>query len=241
MSIAGLGRGSVGGGPRAVISWAVEVGARAVTLDGALPGLRARELGRSARRDLAALLGRAELGFAGIDLWIPTEHFGAGEHADRAVAAVGEALELASELAGLAGGDAVVSVSLPEDGAARPALLAAAERTGAAIADVRWPAAADAIGVGLDPATLIAAGADPIEASSGVADRLVSARLSDLGPAGRIEPGAEGGRLDLGAYAAVLGSLTELDRVIVDLRGLRGVDHAARRVLERWSSAQAAF
>src|SRR5690606_13026801 len=73
-----------GAGPRAPIEAAAKAGFRAVALDASAAGLRPRDLDRSARRDLAALLRRLELAFAGLDLWIPPEHFASPEHADRA-------------------------------------------------------------------------------------------------------------------------------------------------------------
>src|SRR5262245_10456016 len=89
---------------RAQLTLARTAGCRAVQLNGAAAGLRARELDRSARRDLAATLKRAEVGFSGVDLFVPPEHFGAMAHQDRAVSAVVGAVELAAEISGLIGG-----------------------------------------------------------------------------------------------------------------------------------------
>ena len=72
LSLAGLTpREGVAMEPRAAIEWAAGLGYRAVQLDGAAAGVRARDLDRSGRRDLAALLRRLQLGFSGLDLWIP--------------------------------------------------------------------------------------------------------------------------------------------------------------------------
>jgi hypothetical protein len=88
---------------REQLSLARSIGFRAAQLDGTAAGLRARELDRSARRELAALIRRAELGFSGIDLWIPSAHFAEQSSADRAVAATVGALELCADLTRLVG------------------------------------------------------------------------------------------------------------------------------------------
>ena len=114
--------GFYGGPPREVgvreqVAWLASLGARAVTLDAGV--LRARDLDRSARRDVASMLRRAQLALAGVDAWVPPEHVGRAETAARAIAAVVGACELASELAPLVGGGsrAVVSIMLPGEGA----------------------------------------------------------------------------------------------------------------------------
>ncbi|MEZ6163399.1 MAG: hypothetical protein R3B67_03075 [Phycisphaerales bacterium] len=56
--------------PRVTIETIATLGHRAVALDVTVPELRPRNLSRSARRDLAALLRKAELELAGLDLWI---------------------------------------------------------------------------------------------------------------------------------------------------------------------------
>src|SRR5690606_31973157 len=81
ISLAGLDQGGAppivpwGAGARAAINWAAAAGWRAITLDATAPDTRSRALDNSARRDLASALRRAELAFAGLDLWIPAEHF----------------------------------------------------------------------------------------------------------------------------------------------------------------------
>lgn len=119
ISLAGLDRSGDrpwSGGLREALAWAEGLGFRAVTLDGTSPGLRARELDRSARRDIAALLRRRELTLAGLDLWIPPEHFADDARADHAMAATLGAIELMGDLVSLAGGGGrgVVSVALPD-------------------------------------------------------------------------------------------------------------------------------
>ena len=216
--------------PRAAIEWAARLTYRAVQLDGAAPGLRPRELDRSARRDLASLLRRLELRFSGIDLWIPTAHFTDPAQVDRAVQAAAQALDLAAELAQLDGsGKGVVSLALPEKPApgALAALAAACDRSGASIADHAWPPREPhgAIGVGIDPAAALMAGVDPAQEALRLPGAPVSARLSDVGPAGRIPAGR--GRLDLLQYEVALVTRGYAGPLIVDLRGVPDPQAAA--------------
>src|SRR5262249_50109421 len=153
-------------------------------LDAAAPGLRPRELDRSGRRDLAALLRRLELAFSGLDLWIPPSHFLDGANQDRAVGAIIAALELAHELAGLVGGDgAVVCMALPGacPSPAAATLSEGAARIGAQLADFAWPARVPEgpIGIGIDPAAMLLAGADPAKEVSRLPAPPTAARASD--------------------------------------------------------------
>jgi sugar phosphate isomerase/epimerase len=142
VSLAGLERDPVApwaGGPRAAIEWAAAVGARAVQLDATAAGVRARDLDRSGRRDLASLLRRLQLTLSGLDLWIPPEHFLNPGRADRALAAAQSAVELAADLARLIDGSPPpqVSLILPDSPPAglSEAITAAAVSRGARIAD----------------------------------------------------------------------------------------------------------
>lgn len=245
LSLAGLDRDPArpwsGGGARGAIEWAASVGFRQVQLDGAMPGVRARELDRSGRRDLAALLRRLELAPSGLDLWIPPEHFLDPLRVDRAVAATVGAMELAADLAALAGGGGrgVVSVLLPENLPAEvlEGLVSKAEGIGARLADHRFPPrelAADGrgpIGVGVDPAAVLMAGADPAAVVSRAGAALVSARLSDASTVGRVGPGAREGRLDELSYVVALGTAGYERSLVLDLRGVGDQEGAMRGVL----------
>jgi sugar phosphate isomerase/epimerase len=222
--------------PRAAIEWAAGLGYRAVQLDATVPGIRPRELDRSARRDLAALLRRLELGFSGLDLWIPPPHFADAANADRALAATAQALELAADLSRLteSGDGAVVSIALPDKAAgfAMESLAGAADRVGARLADHRWPVQVDAsgpIGIGIDPAALLAAGSDPASEVSRLATTPVAARLSDVVPGGRVAVGS--GRLDVLGYRVALATKGYARRLVVDLRGVRDQEAAANAAL----------
>src|SRR5690606_36014496 len=132
ISLAGLDRDPTapwGEGARAAINWATAAGWRAITLDATAPDTRSRALDNSARRDLASALRRAALAFAGLDLWIPAEHFTRPDTIDRAIAAATSACDLAATLHTLVGsGDRTINLSLPDDAAdARSALWSAAQ------------------------------------------------------------------------------------------------------------------
>lgn len=234
------------GAPRRALAWAATLDARAVRLDAAAPGARARELDRSARRDLAALLRRSELRFAGADLWIPASHFTDPVRAERAIDATLGAVGLTADIATLAGDRSgrSLGVTLPGDlpSDVASSLVEAASMQGVTLTDHAWPSAGErdpesGVGVGLDPASVILSGDDPVAAASALASRLEVARLSDADTQGRCVPGAGAGRLDLTAYAVALSLATTEPEVTIDLRGVPSQDGAARLVLERWRRA----
>jgi sugar phosphate isomerase/epimerase len=238
ISLAGLPRDAAPWAtPRDAISWVRALPARAIVLDAARPGLRPRELGGSARRDLAALLRRSELLLAGLDLFPPPEHLADAAHADRAVEALTQAIGLAAYLAAATGDPPLLTTRL---GDAAPEaivreLASAAERRGVTLADAAWPASAHAR-VALDPAAVLAAGSDPCAEAARHAERLAAARLSDLGPAGRVVAGSA--RLDLPAYAASL-AISPLRTVTIDLSHLRDPASAATATIAAWHDATA--
>lgn len=229
------------------LEWAASLGFRGVGINAAEAGARPRELGRSARRDLASVLRRHELLVAGVDLWIPPAHYLDAARADRAMSATIEAIDFTAELASLAGGYAALSLTLPqrEDGSA--SLIRGLEErclgAGVRIADCTRPVAPAAgadhdspIGVGFDPASAMEAEAvTPEDALIRLGSRVVGVRLTDLAPrgGGRVAPGE--GRLDLPAFLAALSTLPNAAAVpiILDLEGVRDQSEAARLTLER--------
>jgi len=254
----------VGGGDRVdaeslrgVLGWMGGVGLSAVQLDATSPGLRPREMDRSARRDLASILRRFELSLSGVDLWIPPGHFVDAAHAERAAAAVDEALRFAVEVSGLAGGDGVVCVTLPGgDGGGKGAsgaggngwdgevrslfeeLSASASRVGGVLADCSPGSVfgvgveSDAVGVGVDPASVLAGGGDPGGVVVGAGERVMAARLSDADHAGRAVVGR--GHLDVAGYAGALAAVGYRRRVVVDVRGLRSGVAGVEAALACW-------
>ncbi len=244
-------------GLAARMAWARQMGYSAVQLNAAEAGVRPRELGRSARRDIAATGRRAGVEISGVDLWIPPEHFVDAAHSDRAMDAVREALAFASEVvplsrgveggAGEGRGRGVVSLTLPASDehnqeavkSVARAMGDHAQRVGAVIADFQWPAdprsTGDPIGVGIDPAAVIAEGVTSAgKAASRMGARLAGARLTDLSSAGlRVEPGgggwSGGGRLDVMSYLVALATAGYAGAVVVDLRGVADARNAAGR------------
>ncbi|MEM0983261.1 MAG: hypothetical protein AAGI17_04855 [Planctomycetota bacterium] len=236
VSIAGLtGQPGTLSAP-ARLDWAAQLGPRAVALDASLPGMRPRELGESARRDLAAALKRRELDLAGIDLWIPASHFASSENADRAISAVGETLTLAADLVRQLGKSSrpIVSVHLPGSESVRESLRAVADRVGATLADHAWPPIEREFG--FDPAAVLGAGGDPIDEAGARSAGIIAARLSDLSAGSRALPGEDGGRVDAGAYQAVLSLAKSIAHAVIDLRGVEQPTARAKGLIERWRS-----
>lgn len=239
---------------REIIPRARATGFAAIHLNTAARGIRPRDLDRSARRDLAAIIRREGLDLSGSDLWIPPEHFTDPGHSDRAVTATLGSIELVAELASLVRGIGstaprpVLSVALPSGvaGAILSGLAAAAERAGVRIADHAVPLrAADpsiepAVGIGLDSASLLAAGLDPVSQVSANARRLASARLSDVSRSiggGRVIPGSREGKLDLLAYSVSLMTAEYSGWVVADTRSLADPDSAAALMLANWRNS----
>lgn len=240
-------------GIRAQIEWAQSLGLRAVTLDAASPEARPRDLGRFARRDLASLLRRNELTFAGVDLWIPTEHLTDPARSDRAMAALLDAADFAAEMASLTAGVPLLSTVLPPpppagpgNDPARDALRERAAARGVRVADHRWPQwispekpehritepPESPIGVGIDPAAVfITQGplGDPAAEVLRLGARIACARLTDVNATGRCAPGAPGGRLDVLAYSVALVTAGYRGHLAIDLRAVPDQAAAAQR------------
>lgn len=219
---------------------------RLLQLDGKLPGLRARELDRSARREVAAILRREGLGLSGIDLWIPPAHFSQSQHVDRATEAVREACALAADIARLVGSaQPQVCIELPID--ARDGVLdvisAAASSTGTLVADFGQYVQSVAppmplggpIGVGFDPAAELLAGRDPTVTLAALGHRAIATRLTDAQNFGRCTVGL--GRLDVAAFKATLAVATSVRSVSLDLRGVSDGLNALKPGVDAWMNA----
>lgn len=235
----------------------------AVQLNAAAAGLRARELSRTGRRDLAALLRRSDVALSGGDLWIPPEHFIRPEHADRAVAAVLDAIELLADLAQLNSTPSAPPLSLMLPANTPESIIQTisdrATTCGVPVADFTFtqtapsptggsastppnppksPPSPDApIGPGVDPAGIFMAGGDPIALAARLGASLRAARLSDVSSAGRRAVGGPrslGGRLDVQRYAITLGAVTKVPFVTLDLRQVPDQLDAAPRAISAW-------
>lgn len=150
--------------------------------------------------------------------------------------AVSGATALAAELSALNASPGVnVSVILPADvpDDISSTLAHEAERAGVRLAGHAFPVAESGqIGVGVDPAVVLLAGADPIDVVAQLGARVAAARLSDADEAGRVPPGD--GRLDVQAYLATL-DVVGAQSAIVDLRSLGDVqERTALAVVDAW-------
>jgi len=225
--------------PRLAMERTTSLGLRHVQLSATQPGMRPRELGDSARRDLLAVLRRLELSVAGLDLWIPVEHFADAAHADRAVAAVHQAIELAADL-----GRCPLSLLLPagdETDEAVESIVARAHHFGVELADHAVPVdPRPGVGVGVDPAAWLSHGEKPADAVARLGGSIVSARLCDLNTAGMRAPvGGRDGRLDVTAYQVAL-SIAGYERpVVVDMRQWPDPLDGLERTIQRWHAVRA--
>lgn len=245
VSLAGLAEGSRpwAGGGRGALEWAARAGFRAVQLDGAMEGVRARELDRSGRRDLAGAMRRLGLSCSGIDLWIPPAHFTDPARAERAVEAVLGTTALAADLARMIGNESrpVVALTLPPTGQVGEPIARDAEIHGVRIADhaelkgvLERALAAPSIGVGIDPAVFLVRGSDAAGAVIQAGRLLVQCRLSDADQVGRVEVGR--GRFDVPSYEAALAGVGYSGFVVADLRGLSDPRGAAAAAQAAWGA-----
>lgn len=239
----------IGATPRRAIQSAAGLGFRAVQLDATMPGTRPRELDASARRDLLTTLHRASLSPAGVDFLIPAEHYRDAEHVDRAVSALHGALGLAGDL-----GRVPLTVNLPMQQAEPQILeelLAAADMFGVRVAVLHGAEAKPlsewlrgkeptVVGAALDPAAMLAAGLDPVEAAQTLGDRLAVARLADTlkGQSDGSRCMVGGGDLDLQAYRVMVDLAPgRVGPVVLDLSKLGDPVQAAKTALNAWQAA----
>lgn len=218
-----------------------------VQLDATRAGLRPRELDRSARRDLAAMLKRRACIATGADLFIPPEHFAPGPDNDRATAAAISTIELLAELsslggaigghgAGGVGGECVLCLQLPAKPSeqAMKAIDVAAADKGVAIVDFGLPPATNLpvhIVPGIDCAQVLAAGQEP---AARVASGVGAVRLCDWDGVRRVVIGR--GRLDVQALAVAASIAPVGLPVILDLRGVAD-SSSGETDLAKWESS----
>ncbi|MCH2135698.1 MAG: hypothetical protein MK101_03835 [Phycisphaerales bacterium] len=203
-----------------------DAGCPSVQLSVTGPGrLVPRELGSSARRDLASTIRRMELKLRGIDCWVPPDHLLRSDTVDRALAAVLDAIALAGAL-----GHCPVSTMLPEglDPSVLEALVQGAAQHGVLLAD-HAPNGATGLAQGVDPAIHMAEGLDPVVAAT----TCQVARLSDLSQGLRCVPGGAGGRLDVLAYRAAL-DVSGHTWATLDLRSLMDPKGAIQSTIAIW-------
>lgn len=208
------------------------MGLAGVQFDASDPDLRPREMSDSARRDLAAALRRRGLVPSGVDCFVPVDRFADASRVERAVEAVQGSIVLAEGL-----GRVPVCLFMPSDAAdAADALGREAQRRGVALADFTWPVAEGAGAVGVDPATLLGAGADPAAVIPGLLRRVEAARVVDLLRSGLRGPIGEQGsaRLDAMAYRLALEMSGFHGLPVIDCRQWQAPLQGARLCAARW-------
>jgi sugar phosphate isomerase/epimerase len=239
--------------PRQAFADIAGQGFAAVQLDATLPGLRPRELDTTARRDVLSTAIRAGLVVAGIDFFIPAEHYQDPQHVDRAVEAAIAACTLAGDL-----GRVPVSLNLPT-GKADPSVVQlivdAADAHGVALAihdeaDLSGLAdwlndhAAPHVGLGLDPAALLIRDRDPAGVAQSHSNSITVARLSDASK-GQADGGRQVvgmGSLELLAYRVSVDLAPQrTGPVVLDLRGLASPVDAMRCAKSVWDNAAVEF
>lgn len=253
--------GSLNAPPRVAMDrlTASETGVRLVQWSANSPGMRPRDLGGSARRDLLATLRRNAMELAGIDLWIPMAHFDDPVKSARALDALLAAIEMAEDLNRVMISTALPTAETHDQNEDEPTIAlrrhiletvsSEAERRGVTIADhtadrQSTPAGDETvsamIGPGIDPAAIISAGLDPAEVviSIGTGGRLKSVRISDLTTAGTRGPlGQPNGQLDVFAYRMALAG-AEYDRpVVIDTRQWQVPWEGIAATVEAWERA----
>lgn len=226
----GVTTGPLGAANEAIAEVAA-MGLAGVQLDAGDASMRPREMGASARRDLAASLRRLGLRASGIDCFVPVERFADAAQVERAMQAVRGSIALAESLE-----RAPVCVHLPADPAVSGELRREAERRGVPLADFTLPPAGAPAVVGVDPAAMLAAGLDPAAQVAAVAGRVAAARVVDLlrsGMRGPIEqPGAS--RLDALAYRVALEMAGFRGLPVIDARQWTDARRDALACAERW-------
>ncbi|MSR69781.1 MAG: hypothetical protein EXS17_05495 [Phycisphaerales bacterium] len=226
-----------------------QMGYRAAQLSATHVGTRPRDLDGSGRRGLASHLRRLGLSCAGFDLFVPPAHFIDSAFVDRAVDAVSQCATLAAAV-----GRCPVSIALPEKTAenesrlreVREAISACAQREGVWVADHGLDAvmgaapmsSASALGIGIDPPTILAAGKELCEVVARCGSQVVTARIVDLLRSGMRGPPEEPheSRLDLLAYAASLAVLPLRFSPVADARQWTDPLLGLAQTLQRWTA-----
>ena len=217
---------------------AAEAAARAqipaLHLDATLPGIRPRELDRSARRDLLAIVKRHNVSLTGCDLFIPPTHFTSPQHQQRAADAVRQAIAFAAELRSLGALAAMVCIETvapaeKQPGAALDAtpllteLVTHARDHGVTLCDCTSDTSP--LARGLDIAAILARNEDP--AAAILTHKPACLRLADWNGRARVPFGE--GRADATAISATASVAAPTALGIFDFRGVRLPDAGSLR------------
>jgi hypothetical protein len=221
------------------------LGYPAVQWSATTPGIRPRELDRSARRGVAERCRHLELSIAGVDAWIPAGDYLDRKRVDFAVHAVEEAIRFAAECASAGEERPVVAVAFPAEAtAAIDAIAEIASRFGVVVADhARPPKQRPGIGLGIDPVAVLADGGDPAAAVAAAGVDLASARLADLLRSGLRGPVLEPGeaRLDVLSYRVALELAGVRRPLVADARQWRDPLGGLAATLDRWRAETGAL
>ena len=236
------------GSARRAITQIAEAGFTAIQLDAAMPGLRPRELDTSARRDLLATLARTGLSLAGIDLFIPPDHYSDPAHLDRAAEANHAALSLAAELGRVpltlnlpidqADASLVNATTAAADDCGSPLVICSTQNTEQLLSWIKQHGDGVA-SAAIDPATLLMARSDPAQAAQQLTGSLGVARLCDAtrGQSDSRSPVGQGD-LDLMAYRVSIDlAQSRHGPVVLDLRALSSPLAAASLARVAWKKA----
>jgi len=225
---------------------ASRLGFRAVTLSAAQIGTRPRELDRSERRGLISELKRLELTCDSIDLFIPPEHFTNAETMDRAIHAVRDALDLGTDL-----GASTLFLRLPHEPIDSPAIEATqalmefANSSRVRLADIGLGGRAlraieggapISIGIGIDTASWLADGRDPLEGLILHGGLVCGVRLVGLDETGsRVSPSLHS-RIDMHAWRQAFEINVHGASIVIDARGWRDPLEGVTQALQAWKS-----
>jgi sugar phosphate isomerase/epimerase len=228
---------------RRVWTLAAGAGFAGVQLNAALPGLRPRELDRSARRDLGVELRRRGLSCSGVDLFIPPEHLADPSKTDRAAASLSAAIELAAEL-GARGGVCTVFPKTPAPGVVEQ-LAGKALHAGVRLVNCAHPVdegGDPSMAVGLDCAAVLAGDADPAQALARLGARVGVVRVADVARGAvmeRVAPGSRAGRLDVFALRVAIEISAPSAAAVLDLRGVNSWEGSFPYALAAWAGGPA--
>jgi sugar phosphate isomerase/epimerase len=229
--------------PREALHSVAEARFQQVQLSATQVGLRPRDLDRSGRRDLMALMRRLELSPAGLDFLIPPGHYADPVHADRAVGAVLAAVDLAADL-----GRVAVTIELPaamaqSDSAAGHAevlgaILSHAEKTGVIVANLGDAAMnVDGLASAMDIVSLVMKGVSPAAALARVRHVLASVRCSGATETGARVPFGRDSRIDPLELQVALSIAGYRNAVVLDARGWPDAMVGLNESAAAWSRA----
>lgn len=229
-----------------------DAGLSRVTMSAAETGMRPRDLSRSARRDIAAQLRKGGVSCIGVELWIPQRHFAEGEHQQRAVDALTDAIRYAAEMSELTDGAAALHTSLPlatdEDSSEQlptvihpctRAVLDDAASHGVDVIDHGVFGTSDqgmsaGCSIGIDCSLEVMRASDPVDKLLHHSSRVRSLRLSDAVGGSRVRIGS--GDLDMFKLIITWSTLREKPALVIDLRGIESPEIALTATIDAYES-----